>query len=131
MNQQANTIDLAEQCHSEPECPQDSLNRAQDLLESENVAIQGFIEMLRRDMDVLEVKINREDALTVASVAYRVKAKAKALGIQTIQRSADQIETCARQNQISQLAAEIDLMRYQVELFVRSYGQESHPARYR
>lgn len=82
--------------------------------------MDDFVAALQKDMQVLELKVNREDSLTVASVAYRVKSKAKALGIHAIHRSADQIETCARRNQLAQLSAEIDLMRHQVELFIQS-----------
>ncbi len=82
--------------------------------------LECFIETLHKDLAVLEHRVFREDSLTVASVAYRVKSCAKELGIEVIHQSAKQIETCARKNQMAQLSAEINLMRYQVELFVQS-----------
>ncbi len=82
--------------------------------------IEGFIETLQRDVQLLETKIHRQDSLTVASVAYRLKTSAKAFGIEAIHQSALQIESAARKNQFGLLFAEIDLMKYQVNLFVQS-----------
>ncbi|XZE32574.1 Hpt domain-containing protein [Pirellulaceae bacterium SH501] len=89
-------------------------------VESALQEIEGFVETLQRDMQVLERQVSREDSLTVASVAYRLKSTAKRLGIDLIHQSAVQIETSARKNRLGQLAAEIDLMKYQVELFTQS-----------
>lgn len=105
--------------------PQENSN-GQIQVSAEDSAIDSFIEMLQNDIRVLEVKVDREDSLTVASVAYRLKSRAQALGIDVIVRSANQIEVCARRNQIAQMSAEIDLMRHQVDLFVRSCGKQNH-----
>ncbi len=96
------------------------IERHQGNVESALQEIEGFIETLQRDMQVLERQVSREDSLTVASVAYRLKSTAKRLGIDLIHQSAVQIETSARKNRLGQLAAEIDLMKYQVELFTQS-----------
>jgi HPt (histidine-containing phosphotransfer) domain-containing protein len=96
------------------------IERHQGNVESALQEIEDFVETLQRDMQVLERQVSREDSLTVASVAYRLKSTAKRLGIDLIHQSAVQIETSARKNRLGQLAAEIDLMKYQVELFTQS-----------
>ncbi len=82
--------------------------------------IENFIADLQLDVSTLERQTKRDDPLTVASVAYRLKGHAKALGIDLVYQSAVQIETSARKNRMGQLSAEIDLLRYQVELLSQS-----------
>jgi HPt (histidine-containing phosphotransfer) domain-containing protein len=90
--------------------------------------LDALIGELRLDMASLDRHTRREDSMTVASIAYRLKSAAKIRGIELLQQSAVQIELSARKNRLGQMAAEIELMRYQVELLARSarLQRESH-----
>lgn len=82
--------------------------------------LESFIRELQDDMVSLDRHTRRHDAMAVASIAYRLKSSAKLRGIDLLRQSAVQIEQSARRNRIGQLNAEIDLMRYQVELLAQS-----------
>jgi HPt (histidine-containing phosphotransfer) domain-containing protein len=82
--------------------------------------LESFIQELQDDMESLERQTKRRDAMAVASIAYRLKTSAKLRGVDLLHQSAIQIEQSARRNRMGQLNAEIDLMRYQVELLAQS-----------
>ncbi len=82
--------------------------------------LESFIQELQDDMMALDRQTKRQDAMAVASIAYRLKSSAKLRGIDLLHQSAIQIEQSARRNRMGQLNAEIDLMRYQVELLAQS-----------
>jgi HPt (histidine-containing phosphotransfer) domain-containing protein len=82
--------------------------------------LESFIAELQTDMASLERQTRREDPMAVASIAYRLKSSTRLRGIELLHQSAVQIEISARKNRMGQLAAEIDLMRYQVELLSQS-----------
>ncbi|MCU0719219.1 MAG: Hpt domain-containing protein [Pirellula sp.] len=82
--------------------------------------LESFIQELQDDMVALDRQTRRQDAMAVASIAYRLKSSAKLRGIDLLHQSAIQIEQSARRNRMGQLNAEIDLMRYQVELLAQS-----------
>ena len=82
--------------------------------------LESFIQELQDDMSALDRYTKRRDAMSVASIAYRLKSSAKLRGIELLHQSAIQIEQSARRNRMGQLNAEIDLMRYQVELLAQS-----------
>jgi HPt (histidine-containing phosphotransfer) domain-containing protein len=82
--------------------------------------LDGFIAELQSDMVSLERHTRREDPMAVASIAYRLKSSTRLRGIELLHQSAVQIEISARKNRMGQLSAEIDLMRYQVELLSQS-----------
>ncbi|MFN7875950.1 MAG: Hpt domain-containing protein [Pirellula sp.] len=82
--------------------------------------LESFIQELQDDMESLERQTKRQDAMAVASIAYRLKSSAKLRGVDLLHQSAIQIEQSARRNRMGQLTAEIDLMRYQVQLLAQS-----------
>lgn len=79
-----------------------------------------FIETLQEDMSRLHKFSQREDSLAIASVAYRLRGTAQELGVELLYRNALRVEQSARRNNTSQVASEIDLMQYQVDLISQS-----------
>jgi hypothetical protein len=57
---------------------------------------------------------SRSDALTVASIAYRMKLAARAFGLDWIEEGASRIEDSARRNQATEYLSEIQLLEHQL-----------------
>ncbi len=87
-------------------------------------SLESATELLENEIKEELVKLNlfamREDALGVASVAYRLKNRAQSTGSALLERGAARIETSARRNNTALYCSEIDLLEHQVRCFVQS-----------